>query len=43
MINDIIFRQDHKIQESDTFNFLDISPILVELLRQPIPHFKALY
>ena len=43
VINDIFAGQNHKKKERDTFSFLDISAILVELLRHTIPHFKALY
>ena len=38
-----IIGQNRKNHERDTFNFLFISLILVELLRHTIPQFKALY
>ena len=42
MKNDTFVGQNRKNHERDTFNFLIIYPILVELQRCTIPHFKAL-
>ena len=41
--NDKFVDQNCKNHERDSFHFLIISTILVELLRHTIPHFKALY
>ena len=40
--NDRFVGENRKSPERGTFNFLSISPMLVELLRHTIPQFKAL-
>ena len=42
MNNDKFVDQNRKNHERDLFHLSIISPILVELLRHRIPHFKAL-
>ena len=41
--NDVFVGQNRKNRERDTFHFLVISPILVELMRHTVPHFKVFY
>ena len=43
MSNDKFVGQNRKNHERDLFHSSIISPILVELLRCTIPHFKALF